>query len=360
MPYDGRLLAGVTVLMAVVEAGTIVRAAEALGLSPSGVSRALSRLEARVGVRLLQRTTRSMTLTDEGRRFYESVGPHLAGIEEAAIDAAGSTSNVRGRLRVNIDPFFSRIVLSTRLAEFLARYPDLTLELIMRDAVGDLVADGFDLALRFGDPPVGSFFARKLVETRILTVASPGYIAAHGRPSHPRQVEQYACIDFWDAAHGRAYEWEFRRGAEVLPVKVKARLLLSDTGTMIGACEAGSGIAQILELGQRHLLDSGRLVELFPDWTDELFPLYAIHPTRQHRPAKVRAFIDFCLEVIAVATQGAARAAEDGKGRREPPVEDPRVGDAQVGDAQAVDAQAADHQGVNQPPARGRTRQRSA
>src|SRR5271167_841501 len=139
MAFDGKLLSGVTVLMAVVEAGTIARAAEALGLSPSGVSRALSRLEQRVGARLLARTTRSLSLTDEGRRFYEQVRPHLAGIEEA-----GSASKVLGRLRVNIDPFFSRIVLSRHLASFLARYPDLYVELIMRDSIGDLVADGFD------------------------------------------------------------------------------------------------------------------------------------------------------------------------------------------------------------------------
>ncbi len=185
MAFDGKLLSGVTVLIAVVEAGTIARAAEALGLSPSGVSRALSRLEQRVGARLLARTTRSLSLTDEGRRFYEQVGPHLAGIEEAAIEAAGSASKVRGRLRVNIDPFFSRIVLSRHLAAFLARYPDLSVELIMRDSVGDLVADGFDLALRFGEPPVGSFVARKLIETRVLTVASPSYIKAHGKPRLP-------------------------------------------------------------------------------------------------------------------------------------------------------------------------------
>src|SRR5258706_7960762 len=141
MAFDGKLLSGVTVLIAVVEAGTIARAAEALGVSPSGVSRALSRFEQRVGARLLARTTRSLSLTDEGRRFCEQVGPHLAGIEEAAIEAAGSASKVRGRLRVNIDPFFSRIVLSRHLAVFLARYPDLSVELIMRDSVGDLVAE---------------------------------------------------------------------------------------------------------------------------------------------------------------------------------------------------------------------------
>ena len=298
MAFDGKLLSGVTVLMAVVEARTIARAAEALGLSPSGVSRALSRLEQRVGARLLARTTRSLSLTDEGRRFCEQVGPLLAGIEEATIEAAGSASKVRGRLRVNIDPFFSRIVLSQHLAAFLARYPDLSVELIMRDSVGDLVADGFDLALRFDEPPVGSFVARKLIETRVLTVASPSYIKAHGKPRHPKEIEERDCIDFYDAANARPYDWEMRRKKEVLPLRVEARLLVSDAGTLIGACEAGAGIAQVLEIGCAQHLRSGRLVVLFPEWSDERFPLYAVYPSRLHRAAKVRAFIDFCLEIM--------------------------------------------------------------
>ena len=310
MAFDGKLLSGVTVLIAVVEAGTIARAAEALGLSPSGVSRALARLEQRVGARLLARTTRSLSLTDEGRRFYEQVGPHLAGIEEAAIEASGSTSTVRGRLRVNVDPYFSRIILSAHLAAFLARYPEVSVELIMRDSVGDLVADGFDLALRFGEPPVGSFVARKLIETRVITVASPAYIKAHGRPRHPNDIEQRECIDFYDASNARPYDWEVRRKKEVIPLRVKARLLVSDSGTLIGACEAGAGIAQILELGCRHLLDSGRLVELFPEWSDERFPLHAIYPSRLHRAAKVRAFIEFCLEIMTGNERGLRRKAQ--------------------------------------------------
>jgi DNA-binding transcriptional LysR family regulator len=163
MSYDDRILSDVNVLMAVVRAGTIVHASEALALSPSGVSRALTRLEARIGVRLLDRTTRSMSLTDEGRRFYERVGPHLDGIEEAAIEASGSATHIRGRLRVNVDPFFSRMVLAAPIVKFLDSHPEVQLELIMRDSVGDLVADGFDLALRFGDPPSGTLIARKLI-----------------------------------------------------------------------------------------------------------------------------------------------------------------------------------------------------
>src|ERR1700761_7409141 len=206
MPYDARILSGVTVLMAVVEAGSMARAAEALGLTSSGVGRAIARLETRVGVRLLERTTRTMTLTDEGRRFYEEVGPHLDGIEQAAITASGAAGIVRGRLRVNVDPFFSRVVLAAQISKFLDRYPEVRLELIMRDHVGDLVADGFDLALRFGDPPAGTFIARKLIETRILTVASPGYIATYGRPLHPSQIAGHDCIDFYDAANSRPFE----------------------------------------------------------------------------------------------------------------------------------------------------------
>ena len=298
MPYDGRLLSGVTVLMAVIEAGSMARAAEALGLTSSGVGRAVSRLEARIGVRLLERTTRTMTLTDEGRRFYEEVGPHLDGIEQAAMTAAGATGTVRGRLRVNVDPFFTRVVLAGQVAAFLDRHPNVRLELIMRDHVGDLVADGFDLALRFGEPPTGSLIARKLIETRILTVASPSYIKRHGRPKHPSEVAHLPCIDFYDAANACAFEWEFRNGAEVLPVKPSSRLMVSDVGAMLGACEAGAGIAQIMELGSKQIVDSGRLVELFPDWPGELFPLYALYPSRQHRAAKVRAFVDFAIAAL--------------------------------------------------------------
>jgi DNA-binding transcriptional LysR family regulator len=301
MPYDGRLLSGVTVLMAVVEAGSMARAADALGLSSSGVGRAVARLETRVGVRLLERTTRTMTLTDEGRRFYEEVGPHLDGIEQAVTTAAGAAGTVRGRLRVNVDPFFSRVVLAAQVATFLDRHPEVRLELIMRDHVGDLVADGFDLALRFGEPPGGSLIARKLIETRILTVASAPYIKRYGRPKHPTEVEQLPCIDFYDAANARPFDWEFRNDREVLSVKPAARLMVSDVGAMLSACEAGVGIAQIMQLGSRHLITEDRLIDLFPDWPGELFPLCALYPSRQHRAAKVRTFIDFTADLLSTA-----------------------------------------------------------
>ncbi len=298
MAYDGRLLSGVTVLMAVVEAGTMTRAADALGMTQSGVGRSIQRLEARIGTRLLDRTTRTLRVTDEGRRFWERVGPHLDGIEQAALDAAGATEKVRGRLRVNVDPFFSRLVLARELAGFLEQHPDLRLELIMRDHIGDLVADAFDMALRFGEPPVAGFTNRKILEARILTVASPGYLEKHGKPDHPRDLIKHTSIDYQDPTTGRPFEWEFRRGPEVVPIRQSARLMVSDVETMIGACCEGAGIAQIMELGSGHIMGSGKLIEIFPEWSDETFPLYAVFPSRRHRAAKVRAFTDFCLRLL--------------------------------------------------------------
>jgi DNA-binding transcriptional LysR family regulator len=260
-----------------------------------------------VGARLLDRTTRAIRLTDEGRRFWERVGPLLDGIGEAALDAAGSAQLVRGRLCVNVDPFFSHLVLARELACFLAEHREIRIELIMRDQVGDLVADGFDLALRFGVPPVESFTARKLLETRILTVASPTYLATHGRPAHPSDLAAHECIDYRDPTTGRPFDWEFHRGEEIIPVAASARLMVSDVETMLEACVAGAGIAQVMALGSEHRLQSGELIELFPDWPDEVFPLYAIFPSRQHRVAKVRVFVDFCLQLLGARDESVGR-----------------------------------------------------
>ena len=298
MTFDARLVSGIGVLAAVVEAGSFVRAGEALGLTQSGVSRAIARLEERISVRLLDRTTRCVSLTGEGRAFYEQVGPLMAGIEEAATRASGASIVVRGRLRVNVDPFLSRLVLAPHLPALLLRYPDLTLELLTREQLGDLVADGFDLALRFGEPPSTGMMARKITDTRILTVAAPSLLARYGRPSGPDALVDLPCIQFRDPITGRPFDWEFRRGGRILPVKTSGNLLLTDVATMLEACMAGVGVAQVMAIGVLRLLEEGRLIELFPDWPGETFPLYALYPSRHLMPAKVQVFIDFAVEAI--------------------------------------------------------------
>lgn len=294
MAFDGRLLGGIGVLAAVVETGNFVRAGRALGLTPSGVSRAIARLEARVGVRLLDRTPRAVALTDEGRRFYSEVTPLLTGIEDAVATASGSSAGVRGRLRVNVDAFFSRLLFTPHLADFLLLYPDLSLELVARDRLGDLIGEGFDVAVRFGTPPASSLVARKLLDTRTVTVASPAYLKIHGRPAVPSDLVDHDCIEVRDSLTGQPIEtWQFRRKNEVVDVRAKGRLMVAEFGTMLGACMQGVGIARVKAIGVRHLIEQGALVELLPDWLGDSFPLYALYPSRHLPAAKVRAFIDF-------------------------------------------------------------------
>lgn len=299
MSFDERVLNGMSVFCAIVDTGSFARAGDVLDMSQPGVSRAVARLEARLGIRLFDRTTRSVTLTDEGRRFYEQVQPLLAGLEEAATSAAMGGKAVRGRLRVNLDPFFSRMVLGPHLGSFLDRYPELQLELITRDQLGDLIGDGFDLALRFGQPRVSSLVARKLRDFRIYTVATPDYIRRNGRPQSPQELEEgrHVCVLFREPETGRPYSWEFHRGRKKIELMPKSQLVVNDAGTLYASCFAGYGIIQVMDLGVDVMLQSGQLVDLFPDWPDEKFPLYAYHPSRRHPPAKTRAFLDFIVSL---------------------------------------------------------------
>ena len=300
MTFDDRALNGLGVLAAVVRGGNFAVAGRSLNMSQSGVSRAIARLEARLGVRLLERTTRTVTLSEEGRRLYEQIVPLLAGLEEAAASVATAKDAVRGTLRVNMDPFISQLMLGPQLSRFLKRFPALKLELITRDRLGDLVADGFDLAIRFGEPRPSALIARKLLGTRVITVASPAYLKKAGRPSHPRELEEsnHRLIDFRDPETGRSYEWAFRQGRKQIEINSNAQLLLSDVATIHAVCLAGYGIAQLLELGIEALIESGRLEVIFPDWLDERFPLYALHPSRNYLPPKTRAFLDFVIAAV--------------------------------------------------------------
>ena len=199
---DGRIFSGVTVLAAVVEGGSFVKAADLLGLTDSGVSRAIKRLETRLGVRLLDRTTRSVALTDEGRRLYEEMKSHLDAIEDAAAVASGATSAVRGRLKVDIDAFFLPQVLVGRLGAFCERHPELAIEFVTSLQVGDLVSEGIDLAIRFGQSRRSSLVSRKLIEAPILTVASPRYVKRYGKPKHPLELTRHRCLQFIDPHTG--------------------------------------------------------------------------------------------------------------------------------------------------------------
>lgn len=295
---DETTFSGLRVLMAVVDAGSFARAAEALDISPSAVSRAISRLEARLGVRLFDRTTRSVALSEEGMRFQRQVAPLLEGLQQATADALSGASVVRGRLRVDVDPLFAALVLGQGLTRFLAAHPALQLELLRRDQPGGLAADGCDLSLRFGQPRPSSMVARKLMETRIVTVAAPAYLRRHGRPAAPQDLAQHQCIQFRNPHDGLPFSWEFHRGRKKLVVATGGQLTVNDAATLHSTCLGGAGIAQIIALGAEHWLAEGKLVELFPDWGEERFPLYALYPSRRQLPPKTQAFLQFVTDEI--------------------------------------------------------------
>jgi DNA-binding transcriptional LysR family regulator len=304
MTFDSRLLSGIGVISAVVEAGSFVRAGEVLGLTQPAVSRAVARLEERVGLRIFHRSARSIRLTEEGKRFYEKVLPHLNGIEEAAIEAGGSAVEVRGTLRVSTDGAFGHNVLTPNIQPFLERHPALSVHISVREGVGDLVAGGFDLAIHFGPPETSSASCELVFETRVLTCASPAYLERHGIPMHPTEIESgHQSIAMRDPLTGRPYAWEFVKGGQIVSVRPTTRLMVSDTGSLLGACLGGQGIAQPLELYSREFLRSGRMIEILPDWNNETFPLYVYHASPGVIPAKVRAFLSWVRELLRPAAR---------------------------------------------------------
>ncbi|MDE1008706.1 MAG: LysR family transcriptional regulator [Paraburkholderia fungorum] len=297
---DGGLVSGLLALAAVVELKSFGRAASRLGKTQPAVSRAIQRLEDRLHAKLVHRTSRHVEVTDTGHELLSKVLPFLQGIEEATIGAAEQASVVNGTLRVACDAVFARLVLAPELAQFLKDHPALQLKLETRNDISDLVSDGFDLAIRFGPPSVSTLVCRRLYSPRILTVAAPSYLEQRGRPRSPKDLldDGHECIQAIDPATGRPFEWEFWRGNEKVTVAVSGNLTVTDAGTKIGACVAGYGIAQVIDLGIAAHLRAGTLEPVLTDWSDETFPLYVYYPSRNHVPAKVRAFIDFVASMM--------------------------------------------------------------
>ena len=298
---DHHSLDGLGILRAVVEAGSFVGAGHALGITQPAVSRAVARVEERVGVRLFRRTARSISLTEEGQRFYDSVAPHLRAIEEATSTAGASKAKVRGRLRVNIDPGTAQLVLIPHLQPFLDRHPDLFVDLVARDQMGDLVREGFDVAIRLGEPRPSSLTARLLRRMRIITCASPAYLARYEEPKRPADVEEHRCILMRDPATGGPFAWDFVRGKKTVEISATGPLMVNHFGSMLAACLGGQGIAQLLDIHVREPIEDGRLVHLLPQWADETYPLFAYHHSAQLMSAKVRAFIDFVVDITRIS-----------------------------------------------------------
>jgi DNA-binding transcriptional LysR family regulator len=270
----------------VVRSGSFTAAARKLGIQKSGASRRVSALEESLGVRLLQRTTRALRLTDEGRVFYDHCLRALAELEDGKLALGGTTATPRGVLRVTAPLSFG--FLGPFVAEFLQRWPEVEVELVCTDRVVDLVEEGFDVAIRAGKLPDSSLIARRIGSLPRFLVASPSYLRRKRQPRLPADLASHECVSFGT----RRSSWLLQSEGESIEVPVSSRLLVNDFDLLRQAVIAGLGIGLLPEPDCALPLTEGRLKRILPAWTGVETPIHAVYPSSRHLSSKVKAFVD--------------------------------------------------------------------
>lgn len=279
----------------VVDSKGFSAASSSLGLTPSAVSKLVTRLETRLGVRLLQRTTRALHLTAEGEVFHATARRILAEIETLENQVSGQSSTPQGLLRVTTSLAFSTHQLTPVLPEFLARYPQVRLEVLPTDRVVDMVEEGMDVALRIGRLADTSFMARKIGEDRRLICAAPAYVAQHGAPRDPADLAGHNCILSRERAS--LNRWQFRVDGEIRTIEVTGRLAVDEGELQLQLAMQGLGIVRLTRLTVAHAVRIGALVPLLDAFSaDDPVPIHAVYPHRRHLAPRVTAFVNFLIE----------------------------------------------------------------
>ena len=287
-------LTSIEVFARVVETGSFAAAAERLGIGRAAASKHVLRLEERLGARLLNRTTRRVGLTEEGAAFYERCSRILAELEEAEHDLGAARREPRGTLRINAPVSFGVLHLGAAIGAFAIRYPQVRIALALNDRFVDLVEEGFDVAVRIGRLPSSSLVARRICETRLVPVASPGYWARHGKPALPEDLRRHNCLIYTLQAGS---DWRFvgADGAEH-HVTVGGSISASNGDVLRAAALDGVGVALLPDFIAGPDVRRGDLVEALPSYRPPVLGVHAVYPPTRHVPAKLRAFIDFLGE----------------------------------------------------------------
>jgi DNA-binding transcriptional LysR family regulator len=287
-------LSGLTALLLVAERRSFTAAAAELRVTPSAVSQAVRALEARVGVRLLQRTTRSVGLTEAGARFVERLRPAIAGVHEAFESLGELRDRPAGLLRLNLPRLGYELVLAPKLAAFLAAYPDVKVDICVDDAFADIVGRGFDAGMRMGEMVEREMIGVRVSDDlRMAVVGSPAYFAARGRPKHPRELHAHDCINYRRRARGVVYRWEFTEDGKDFEIAVDGRVLLNDGELMTGAALDGLGLAYVLETSVGELIAAKRLVRVLDRFCVPFPGFFLYYPSRTHIAPKLQALVDF-------------------------------------------------------------------
>jgi DNA-binding transcriptional LysR family regulator len=280
--------------MAIHEARSFRDAALRLGVTPSALSRTLRRLEDRLGSRLLNRTTRSVSPTEAGALLYGRLVPIVTSLEEAVTDATALCGDFVGTVRLNLPRLAAELIVMPRLAEFCASYPGVRLEMVIDDGLTDVVAKGFDAGIRIGKRLAQDMIAVRLTPAyRIAVVGSPAYFAAHGVPDAPHDLTRHRCINYRWAATGQLYRWHFTGPEGVLEVDIDGPLIVNDTDFVREAAIAGLGLACLPEAAVEPHIARGALVRVLQSWCPPFPGFYLYHPGRHHTPPALRAMISF-------------------------------------------------------------------
>ena len=288
-------LEGFAIFAKVVEQRSFAAAAADLRLSKATVSKAVTRLEGRLGARLFNRTSRRLALTDAGKQLSERAARILAEAEQAESDCLAQSATPRGVVRLAAPMSFGLREVAPILPEFLKTYPEVSIDLHLSDARVDLIGDGFDMALRIAVLPDSSLIARRLAPVKVHVVASPAYLAKHGRPTHPMQLAEHACLGY---AYLTAPEaWRFRNAAgEEVMVRPQGPLRVNNGDAIMPALLAGLGIAFPPDFIIGDALESGALEAILTDWSPPTGALHLVMPPGGPRPARVQALADFLTQ----------------------------------------------------------------
>ena len=279
--------------MEVVDTGGIGRAASRTGMSKSILSRRIAAMEADLGVQLLIRSVRGIQATEAGLEFRSRIEYILAEVAEARAVVAGKGSEISGRLRLTAPQLFGQRFVAPLLARLAQDYPRLQIDASFTDRVVDLTSEGFDLAIRVGEPREQSLVARRIMPVQAMLVASPDYLSAHGRPKSPADLVSHHCL-----IYGAGLDWKFRSGRKWSQVRPVGRLRTDDGEVILKWAEAGLGIGNVPRFHAETLVAAGRLEQVLPDCDQPEYGLYALRPPGAHPPAKVRIFIDTLVQAM--------------------------------------------------------------
>ena len=283
---------------AVADAGSFVRAAEALQVSKTAVSRLIGDLEARLGVRLLHRTTRRLSLTAEGELFHARCKALTADVEEAEAEVTARAGEAVGQLRLNVPVSFGLMHLAPLWPAFLQQHPKVTLDVTLADRIIDLVDEGYDLAVRIAQLPASSLVSRKIASTRLVLCASPDYLRRHGEPSHPADIARHTVFTYTLLATGDT--WNFEGPDGPVEVKVTPRLRSNNGDTCCAAALQHQGIVLQPSFMVSHHLRAGALVQVLPQYRSLELGVYAVYASRRHVTPKVRVVIDFLVDAFRI------------------------------------------------------------